>query len=254
MQNRRAYHYLLHFLRHNWFKLCVGILLLLLAFKKEFSLNINFQPPTQQTPQQEMPRNYSEKKVRRETLTENITTNKELTSAVPSNTQKFNFSEILQLSDQPADQAIQKLAQTDAKVIEQYLKRFAHVAEKEKKKFGIPASIILANALLLSNAGQNGLAQSAYNQFRLPCTVDWKGETEKEGARCYRKYPNAWTSFRDYSLFLTTGKNSVLRQFANQPYQKWATALEEVEITKEEDLAQQLILIIEHFKLYHLDS
>lgn len=254
MQQIRATHYIFQFLQQNWLKLSIGILLLLLAFKKEFSFNINFNPPSKGHIQQEEPIRYQQKREKRQTLTENFKPEKELAATVSPQTDKFNIPSILSLTGNNDHKAINDLAKVDIEVVATYLKRFAHVAEKEQKKFGIPASIVLANSLLMSKAGEHDLAQLGYNYFKIPCTPDWKGLSQNEGVHCYRKYPNAWTSFRDASLYLTTGKNSAFRSLKDKPYTSWAKALEQANYGNEPDLEEQLITIIEHFQLQALDN
>ena len=46
-----------------------------------------------------------------------------------------------------------------------YVKRFAKVAQGEMHKYGIPASITLAQGLLESNAGKSPLANKYNNHF-----------------------------------------------------------------------------------------
>ena len=47
-----------------------------------------------------------------------------------------------------------------------FIKRFAHGAITEQKKYGIPASITMANALLNSWAGQAPWAKEGNNIFQ----------------------------------------------------------------------------------------
>lgn len=51
----------------------------------------------------------------------------------------------------------------------EYVARFAPVAVAEMHKFGVPASIILAQGLLESNAGDSKLARSTNNHFGMKC-------------------------------------------------------------------------------------
>ncbi|MEZ4988463.1 MAG: glucosaminidase domain-containing protein [Saprospiraceae bacterium] len=107
---------------------------------------------------------------------------------------------------------LKRLRQVSEPDIEAFVQRFQHVAQSEQEKFGIPASIILAHALLQSNAGTLPVASVGYNYFALPCTSDWEDQTQDgSSSECLRKYNNAWLSFRDHSLFLTTGSHLFTR-------------------------------------------
>lgn len=148
---------------------------------------------------------------------------------------------------------LEQLQEVEESTILAFIKRFAHVAENEQIKFKIPASITLANALLLSQAGQHPIAQSNNNNFSLQCTKDWIGRTVEWQGQCFRDYENAWTSFRDHSLFLTTGPNGVLQEIGEENYKGWAKALEEINFAGQRNLADQIIRTIEKYKLYRFD-
>ena len=134
-----------------------------------------------------------------------------------------------------------------------FINRFTHVAENEQLKYGVPASIILSSSLLLSEAGSSELSRAGNNFFALPCTADWMGKEDQYGGKCFRHYENAWTSFRDNSLYLTTylfpGK-----KLPADDHKSWVTALEQVNYAEEPNLAAQLIKIINHFDLDELDK
>jgi flagellum-specific peptidoglycan hydrolase FlgJ len=107
-----------------------------------------------------------------------------------------------------------------------YLKRFAQVAVSERRKYGVPASLILANALRQSFAGQRVATAKLNNHFGLPCTFDWAGASATVGGDCFRQYENAWVSFRDHSVFVTSGKFSELRRLSDKDYKAWANGLQ----------------------------
>ncbi len=146
-----------------------------------------------------------------------------------------------------------EFSKIDEKTIGSYLKRFAHVAISERKKFGVPSSIILANSLFHSFAGTRELAQSGHNHFAISCSPDWNGDSENFRNKCYRKYENAWTSFRDHSLFVTSGKYFNLLQYGTTDYKSWAKGIDKAGFSEFLDLEKNLIEIIEKYELYHLD-
>ena len=136
-----------------------------------------------------------------------------------------------------------------------FLHRFHQVAVAERKKFGVPASITLANALLQSCAGKKEMALKSDNYFGLPCSFEWTGSSDTHEGACFRKYGNAWVSFRDHSVFVTSGKFSKLRDLNNYDYKAWAKGLEKLGYpTKIDNLASKLIEIIEKYELEQLDT
>ena len=61
------------------------------------------------------------------------------------------------------------------------------------------------------------------------------------------------TSFRDHSLFITTGHLSDLRRLEADDYKAWARELEKKGFYEEENMARQVIELIEEYGLYELD-
>ena len=149
---------------------------------------------------------------------------------------------------------LDQLARTDAALVPAYVRRFSHVAQAEREKFGIPASITLASAILYGRAGAAPLVTTANAYFALPCDGDYRGRTASDArGRCYRAYENAWTSFRDHSLYLTSGRFQPLTQFGPHDYRRWAAGLEELGFNATDDLAAQLLTVIDRYQLFQYD-
>lgn len=137
--------------------------------------------------------------------------------------------------------------------VEAFLRRFANVAQAEQDKFGIPASITLANSLLFSVAGTNEAARTYNSFFGLACTTDWPGPTGRADQGCVRSYESAWTSFRDHSLFVTSKQYATLRQLSETDYRQWAAGLEKLNYNDTEDLARQLVRTVDKYQLFRYD-
>lgn len=141
------------------------------------------------------------------------------------------------------------------KLCNAYLNRFAPVAISEMKKFGIPASIKLAQALLESEAGQQPVTQETNNHFGVQCftkhcTSNHCTQGTSEPGR-YRMYENAWLSFRDHSLLLGSNRYKHLHDLRKTNYQAWAKGLSEAGYSHKINYATELIQLIEYF---HLDQ
>ncbi len=141
-----------------------------------------------------------------------------------------------------------------------YIKRFAPVAVAEMRKFGIPASITLAQALLESNAGESRLAQKANNHFGIKCFSRKckKGhcvnQTDDSHKDFFVAFPNVWGSFREHSHMLSGNKR--YKPLFNLPptdYRAWATGLQEAGYATDEQYAEKLCAIIQNLKLYRYD-
>ena len=61
-----------------------------------------------------------------------------------------------------------------------YVKQYRDIAIRQMNKEGIPASIIMAQALLESGAGTSYLAREANNHFGIKCNSQWRGESIKK--------------------------------------------------------------------------
>jgi len=142
-------------------------------------------------------------------------------------------------------------ASVSAEKTEAFLKRFAHVAVSERKKFGVPASVILAAAFANSRAGKHESATSANNFFALPCSPDWEGETAGIEGDCLRKYESAWASFRDFSIHLTSQEwFGSHKKMAGKDWTKWVDKLGKSGISDPKVMKK----LIETYKLDELDN
>lgn len=231
-------------LNQHWFKIGLVLLALYAVLSKDLAFNISIQAPEEPTvqPEEEL---HTRRQTRRETLTDNGVSTQQTTS---------RFDLIPSWGDDPNAQLMLLLENTDRAEVQDFVNRFSHVAEAEQEKFGIPASIILAQGLLQSMAGQHPAAKRGSNYFQLPCTDDWQGQTQdSERGKCLRRYDNAWMSFRDHSLYLTSGKNGHLRRLTGESYREWAEGLQHSKRNENEKLAEQLLRVIREFELDQFD-
>ena len=242
----------------NWFTILVFIVLAFIFVRKDLSLNFNLNAPMkvekEASPKREAPSQKiaTPRKKREGKLTEKAPTQK-VAEKSEAGTSFFNFFS-RGSAKKKGKNLLAPLDEIDASFKEAYLKRFAHVAKEEQEKFGIPTSIILANALLHSQAGQSNLVRNYNNQFAIPCGENWVGGTGSDNGVCYRTYESAWMSFRNHSRYITTGKFAHLKDLGAQDYRAWAKGLEKANFSEDGNLAKNLILIIEKYGLNDLDS
>lgn len=133
-----------------------------------------------------------------------------------------------------------------------FVERFSVVAQEEMKKFGIPASVVLALAIVQSDYGSTTLAQSGHNYFRLSCNLNPLAEGIKDRVlyddACYVHYENAWTSFRANSMYLQTAPYQRLQ--GTEDLRQWAAALDEEGIVT----ASILLATIDKHELHDYDT
>ena len=142
--------------------------------------------------------------------------------------------------------------------VQAYINRFAKVAQIEMKKFGIPASISLAQGLVESRYGTSELARRNNNHFGIKCfakkckkghCTNYSDDHHKD---FFRKYSNAWESWRAHSQLLMGKKYTRLKKHGRN-YRKWAQELEQLGYATDRSYSEKLISVIEKYNLYKYD-
>ena len=141
-----------------------------------------------------------------------------------------------------------------------YVERFAEVAQKEMKRYGIPASITLAQGLLESNVGESKLARKNKNHFGIKCFSKSckKGHctnfTDDSHKDFFRKYTSTWDSYRAHSLLLKNNKRyAKLFKLDKHDYKQWAIGLKKAGYATDKQYAEKIINLIKDLKLYKFD-
>ena len=140
-----------------------------------------------------------------------------------------------------------------------YLQKFHPVAVEQMKKYGIPASITLAQGLLESGRGTSKLAKRGNNHFGIKADSRWQGDTIHSfdnGRWCtFRRYKDAAKSYEDHSKFLcSSSRYSFLFELDRTDYKGWAKGLKDAYYAEDREYDKKLINIIERYKLYQYDS
>ena len=141
-----------------------------------------------------------------------------------------------------------------------YVRRFAHIARAEMEKFGIPASITLAQGLLESQAGKSPLAKEANNHFGIKCFSKkckrghCKNFSDDSHKDFFRTYSSAWESYRAHSLFLQKDRYKHLLNLPSTDYKSWAVGLKKAGYATDPNYANKLIRLIERLNLEKYDA
>ena len=142
---------------------------------------------------------------------------------------------------------------------EEYIKKYQGLAISQMKKYGVPASIILAQGLLESGSGNSTLAVKANNHFGIKCHKTWTGpriyHDDDAKGECFRKYRSPEKSYHDHSEFLRGARRyAFLFDLNPTDYKGWARGLKKAGYATDPQYPQKLIRIIEEYKLYTLDT
>lgn len=142
---------------------------------------------------------------------------------------------------------------------ETYVTRYAKVAQTEMVKFGIPASIILAQGLLESDAGDSKLAVRNRNHFGVKCFSRSckKGHcsnfTDDSHKDFFRVYQSPWESYRAHSHLLNAPRYKKLYQLGRTDYKSWAMGLKRAGYATDKFYGEKLINLIDDLNLHQYD-
>ncbi|MDR2126638.1 MAG: glucosaminidase domain-containing protein [Prevotellaceae bacterium] len=141
---------------------------------------------------------------------------------------------------------------------EQYIEKYKNIAIRQMKAYGIPASIILAQACLESNNGNSSLTMNGKNHFGIKC-AGWQGRKvyhdDDKANECFRAYTTDEESFIDHSDFLRYRQRyASLFDLKISDYKGWARGLKKAGYATAPNYAEMLIKIIEDFQLYKYDD
>ncbi len=149
-------------------------------------------------------------------------------------------------------------AESTGNVYLTYIDTYKGMAIQQMKKYGIPASITLAQGLLESAAGQSRLAKHAHNHFGIKVSSGWKGgyilQDDDAKNEKFRKYHKVADSYEDHSLFLQQPRYSALFRLSPTDYKGWAHTLKKCGYATNPHYAENLISIIERYNLTQYDK
>jgi len=142
-----------------------------------------------------------------------------------------------------------------------YVKRFAAVAQTEMKKFGIPASVTLAQGLLESNVGESSLATRNNNHFGIKCFSrncrrgHCSNYTDDSHKDFFRTYKSPWESYRAHSLMLYHNKRyKHLFDLKSHDYKGWSYGLKKAGYATDPNYGEKIAGMIEDLDLHQYDK
>ncbi len=142
---------------------------------------------------------------------------------------------------------------------EEYVERYKAIAIAHMERYGIPASITMAQGILESDSGNSRLSTSSNNHFGIKCKKSWRGDRvfhdDDAKGECFRAYPSVEASYQDHADFLDQSpRYDSLFAYPSDDYRSWARGLKACGYATAPDYAERLVKIIESMKLYLLDK
>ena len=143
-----------------------------------------------------------------------------------------------------------------------YAEKYAEAAMEQMKRYGIPASVILAQGILESSNGQSQLAQNENNHFGIKATASWLNSggkyalyTDDRPNEKFCKYDTVSDSYEHHSQFLKNNKRySQCFNLSPDDYKGWAKGIERAGYATGGGYASSLQSIIERNGLQKYDQ
>lgn len=141
---------------------------------------------------------------------------------------------------------------------QQYVNLYKDEAQRQMRKYGVPASITLAQGMLESGYGSSYLAVVANNHFGIKAySRGWKGPVvrcdDDSEAEPFCKFPSVQYGFEYHSTFLRdNSRYAPLFRLDPTDYESWAHGLKKCGYATNPRYADHLISLIEanHLDLY----
>ena len=154
--------------------------------------------------------------------------------------------------------ALQSLPAQVRQTREEYIDRYKSIAVAHMERYGIPASITMAQGILESDCGNSWLSLQSNNHFGIKCKRNWTGDKvyydDDAKGECFRSYPSVEASYRDHAEFLDSQpRYDSLFAYSSDDYKSWARGLKAAGYATAPDYAQRLTRIIEENQLFLLD-
>jgi len=169
---------------------------------------------------------------------------------------------ILQLFFAPSLSARKSKCPTMGKrlTVEQYCKKYSEMARIQMRKYGVPASITLAQGMLESGYGSSYLAVVANNHFGIKAySRNWKGATvlcdDDAENEPFCKFSSVEEGFEYHSTFLRDNpRYAPLFKLNIRDYESWAHGLKKCGYATNPKYGSLLISLIEdnHLDVYDI--
>lgn len=137
----------------------------------------------------------------------------------------------------------------------EFFDTYAPYAQAEQVRYGIPASITLAQMWLESGGGSSYLAREGKNFFGIKALGGWTGDVlyanDDKKHEAFRKYDNVQDSIRNHSMFLMGNRyQKQCGHLEATDYKGWAKGIKAAGYATDPEYTSKLIGIIEK---NHLD-
>jgi hypothetical protein len=149
-----------------------------------------------------------------------------------------------------------------ASATQSYVDQYAEYAMEQQRKYGIPASITLAQGIIESANGKSQLARNENNHFGVKATKAWLDAGGKYGLYTddaknekFCSYASVGDSYEHHSKFLkNNSRYAACFKLSSDDYKGWANGLQRAGYATNKSYAQSLIAVIERNGLDKYDQ
>lgn len=145
-------------------------------------------------------------------------------------------------------------------VAEDFIEKYKDIAIEHQIKYGIPASVTLAQACLESAYGTSGGAKNQNMFFGIKANSTWKGEVaqywdDEAGKSNFRAYPTPEASFADHARLLTTKHyQNYCGRFAPTDHYNWLIGIKAGRYATDDDYVAKNEGVIRDYGLEKYDK
>lgn len=140
---------------------------------------------------------------------------------------------------------------------QQYIDNYAEYAMEQMRRYGIPASITLAQGIIESADGKSTLANTANNHFGVKGSFNGNyvlADDDKPNEK-FKKYDNVGQSYEDHSKVLTNQRyQRYVKNLAPDDYKGWANGIQKGGYASSKAYVSTVVSVIEGCGLQKYDK
>lgn len=158
--------------------------------------------------------------------------------------------------------AIKALRLEEGKMLtpEEFIQKYKNIAMRQQKKYGIPASVILAQMALESQWGNSSLATSGYNFFGIKANRHWLEQglpyslhNDDKANEKFCSFSSPEESVEYHSRLLLSDRYARCWRYESTDFHNWLVSIKAAGYATRKDYVRRCENIITQHKLYLFD-
>ena len=140
---------------------------------------------------------------------------------------------------------------------QQYIDQYAEYAMEQMRRYGIPASVTLAQGIIESANGKSTLAETANNHFGVKGTFNgaYVVANDDKPNEKFKKYDNVGQSYEDHSkVLMATRYQKYVSSLSPDDYKGWAAGIKKGGYATDSNYVPTIVGVIEGNNLQKYDQ